>query len=503
MKKAVSRIEKAINREEVIAIYGDYDVDGLSATTVLKTALEAVGGNIITFVPDRFEDGYGLSTNGIDKLSSEGASLIITVDTGSLAHEQIDYAKTKKIDVIVTDHHNVGNKLPNALAIINPKRHDSKYPYKELAGVGVAFGLVRALQSTDYGLKQGKEKWLLDLVALGTVCDIVPLTGENRILVYWGLKVMAKTSRPGIRVLAKISDVELDKITTNSLGFRLGPRLNASGRLEHADISLELLTSDSKPIAEKLAQKLDDLNYQRRNEQEKIYMEALEQSRTQTDESVQIFVHPEWSHGVVGVVASKLVEELKKPVFILQQEDDILKGSARSFGGFHLADAIADSDKHLIKGGGHKYAAGVTLKASSLESFRRAINKYYRVQNLQQQELHLVPKTDVKLSDFKGLDNELIELFEKLEPYGESNSQPLLQIDGIKVVNWRPVGHDGKHAKMSLRDKHNNELDAIGFGLGNSMDDSNSIVSITTHIEINNFRNSKTIQLVIKSLTPM
>ncbi len=494
MDKAVERIVKAKEAGETLAVYGDYDIDGMTATTILAEALSKMGFRVETFIPDRFVDGYGMTERGVDELREKGVSLLMTVDTGSLAHKHVQYAAEHGVDVIVTDHHTVGETLPEAVAVINPKRPDSQYPYIHMAGVGVAFTLIRALQTKLDGLPQGQEKWLLDLVALGTVCDVVPLTGENRILVYYGLIVMSQTNRPGLHALAQVSDIDIKDVDPRVLGWRFGPRLNASGRLTHAKASMDLLAAPSLEEARQLASTLDDMNSERRQLQQDIYSQAAEQAEAQADAPVLVLAGEGWNHGVVGIVAARLTEEMARPTFVLEIDGDITKGSARSFGDFHLAKAIDASRQHLQNGGGHAAAAGVTMSSDKLEDFRKAVNEYYASLKLNNQLEFLRAKADVTLADFSGLDDELIALMNTLEPYGTEHEEPIFQVDNVTVADWRPVGKEGTHAKVTLVDSNGLKRDAIGFGLAAKMESAGETISPVFSLEHNEWNGRKSIQ---------
>ena len=335
IKKAVKRLTEAKLKGQKVGIYGDYDLDGISATALLSQAFEAFGINSVGFIPDRFAEGYGMSQSGVDDLKKSGVELIVTVDCGSRSHQEIKYASSIGIDCIVTDHHEI-DALPPALAVVNPKRTDSKYPFRERAGAGVAFGLVQALRLSGLtGVGVGQEKWLLDLVALATVSDVVPLVGENRTLVHFGLKVLSKTKRPGLKALLSVAgSTEIDEETVS---YQLGPRLNAAGRLEHAKLSLELLMTKSTSEAQKIAQELNNLNSQRRSQQEEIYKACHKLAKASLN-PVLVLADKKWSHGINGIVASKLVENFSKPALVMQHlEDGLTKGSARSFAAFDWA----------------------------------------------------------------------------------------------------------------------------------------------------------------------
>jgi len=500
IKKAIKRIKQAHSKKQKVVIYGDYDIDGLTATTVLLEAFAAFGIEADYYMPNRFTEGYGLSKTGIDGCKKMKADLIVTVDCGSRSIEEIDYANSLGIDVVVTDHHELGEELPNAIAVVNPKRTDSKYPWRDLAGVGVAFKLVTALQNELKGLDDGQEKWLLDLVALGTVCDVVDLLDENRIIVWWGLKVMSKTRRPGIKALANVSGVELKDVNAEDLGFRFGPRLNAAGRLEHAKRSLELLRAETDEEAFKIADELNVLNQQRRDDQQKIFEEACLMAEDFADDPVLVLVNKDWSHGINGIVASKLVEKFNKPTFVMQILGDKTKGSARSFGDFHLADALKTVQPMLLSGGGHKFAAGATIKTSDIENFRKAMNKFFDEQNLEDQARFLLADSDVELEVFDGISLELLELLDQLAPFGNNNQQPIFTAKGVKLDNWKPVGVTQTHAKSIFKDKNGYKIDGIGFSIAHKMPEPGSTVEVVYHPQKNSFNGRTSVQIQILTI---
>jgi len=464
MDKAVDRLVHARIDQERITIYGDYDIDGLTATTVLLEAFEAFGfKNVEAFIPNRFVEGYGLTVDAIEKIANTGARVIVTVDCGSLSEKEIVRANELGVDVIVTDHHNVAPVQPPAVAVINPKRRDHSYPFIDLAGVGVAFKLVQALQTRLEGLPKGQEKWLLDLVALGTVCDVVTLVDENRANVYWGLKVLAKTRRPGLRALMAVSGVRPEEVNARSLGFALGPRMNAAGRLETAKHALEMLRAKDPIEALEKAQLLDALNVARRKDQDKIFREALLQAEMFKDDPVLVVSHPDWNHGIIGIVAAKLLEKYKKPTYVLQEMGEEAKGSARSYGDFSAADAIRASDDLIIKGGGHKLAAGVTLPTKNIGLFRQRVNEYYRSLRLFNQELLLLPKEDAVARTLAEVHEELLGQLALLEPFGNGNPEPILRSDGLLVVNHRRMGADAQHVKLEVQDQTGYSLQMLAF----------------------------------------
>lgn len=451
MDKAVARLVTAREKQEKITIYGDYDIDGLTATTLLLDAFESFGfENVKSFIPNRFVEGYGLTVDAIERIAADGAQLIVTVDCGSLSHKEIERANELGVDVIVTDHHNVAETPPPAVATVNPKRKDHSYPFVDLAGVGVAFKLVQALQTKLDGLESGQEKWLLDLVALGTVCDVVTLVDENRTNVYWGLKVLAQTRRPGLKALMAVAGVEPRTVNARSLGFGLGPRMNAAGRLETAEYSLELLRATDGLAALTIARQLDEMNKARRAEQDKIFKEAIIQTEERVNDPVLVVSGKNWNHGIVGIVAAKLLEKYKKPTFVIEEMGEEAKGSARSYGDFSAADAIRAADDLIIKGGGHKLAAGVTLKTENIPAFRERVNQFFKDQKLREQTALLLPRADSD-ADIIELTEALVDELGQLEPFGSGNPQPIFKSNELVVLGIRKMGADSQHVKLTLK----------------------------------------------------
>ena len=463
MERAVDRLVAAHNKQEKITIYGDYDIDGLTATTLLLDAFESFGfEDVKAFIPNRFVEGYGLTVDAVERIGATGAQLIITVDCGSLSTKEIERANELGVDVIVTDHHNVLDVQPPAVAVINPKRPDHAYPFIDLAGVGVAFKLVQALQTKLDGLKSGQEKWLLDLVALGTVCDVVTLVDENRANVFWGLKVLAQTRRPGLKALMAVSGIDPTKVNARSLGFGLGPRMNAAGRLETAQHALDMLIAKDGMVALEKAQYLNELNAARRAEQDIIFKEAIIQAEKYADDPVLVVSSKGWNHGIIGIVAAKLLEKYKKPTYVLEEMGAESKGSARSYGDFSAADAIRAADDIITKGGGHKLAAGVTMPTKNIEAFRARVNEFYRSQKLFNQSVLLLPKADSN-ADFGHVTEELIAMLETLEPFGNGNPQPVLKSENVLVTNQRRMGAESQHVKLELQDESGKKLQMLAF----------------------------------------
>lgn len=464
MEKAVARLVEAREKRERIMIYGDYDIDGLTATTLLLDAFGSFGfEHVEAFIPNRFVEGYGLTIDAVETIAKNGAQLIVTVDCGSLSHKEIVRANELGVDVIVTDHHNVSEIQPPAVAVVNPKRTDHSYPFIDLAGVGVAFKLVQALQTRLPGLPEGNEKWLLDLVALGTVCDVVSLVDENRVNVYWGLKVLAKTRRPGLKALMAVARVEPESLNARSLGFGLGPRMNAAGRLETARHSLDMLLASEKELAFEKAEQLDALNVARRSDQDVIFKEAIIQAERYKNDPVLVLSGADWNHGIVGIVAAKILEKYKKPAYVLQEMDDHAKGSARSFGGFSAVAAIRASDDIITKGGGHTLAAGVTLPTENIAAFRTRVNEFYKSLKLENQEALLVPKPDVVIDDLTEVTEELIDQLALLEPFGSGNPEPILRLENVIVTDQRRMGADNQHVKLEIKDRTGKRMQVLSF----------------------------------------
>ena len=515
MQAAVDRLGEARRKQEHIMIYGDYDIDGLTATTVLLDALKSFGFRYVdAFIPNRFIEGYGMTDAAVETIAKSGATLIITVDCGSLSEGPITRAKELGVDVIVTDHHNVAPVQPPAVAVINPKRllqdypesyerfilkDDSPkkdiYPFLDLPGVGVAFKLVQALQTKLDGLDVGQEKWLLDLVALGTVCDIVTLVDENRTHVYWGLKVLAKTRRQGLRALMAVSGVEAEKINARALGFGLGPRMNAAGRLETAKYSQDMLLATREDIALELAQKLDEMNTERRRQQDEIFKAAIEQAEVMADDRVLVLSHPDWSHGIIGIVAAKILEKYKKPTYVLQEIGDESKGSARSFGDFSVADAIRASDDIITKGGGHKLAAGVTLPTQNIAAFRQRVNEFYDSCGLTDQTDLLLPTEDVVVDTFEGVNEQLIVQLAALEPYGSANPEPIICFRHMLVARVRKMGADSQHVKLDLQDAQNHHIEMIGFSVPQEwFVEVGQYVTVWAQLSVNEWRGRRSVE---------
>ncbi|MDO4870911.1 MAG: single-stranded-DNA-specific exonuclease RecJ [Candidatus Saccharibacteria bacterium] len=479
MDKAVSRLVKAKEGQQKIVIFGDYDADGVTSTALLLDALASFGfKNVDFYLPDRFTNGYGLTITAIEDIVTKNKpDLIITVDCGSLNHAEITRANELGVDVIVTDHHNLAEIQPSAVAVINPKRPENNYPNRNLAGVGTAFTLVRALQTVLTGLENGREKWLLDLVAIGTIADLMELTGENRVLVKFGLIVLNKTRRLGLKHL--LDKNKLESVTSETIGFIIGPRLNAAGRLERADLALEVLTASDLAEADARVEKLDFLNTKRRALQNKVYTEAREQAMKNND-AVLVLSGDNWHEGVVGIAASHIEEEFQKPVFLLSKKNDVSKGSARSFGDFSVFEAIEYCRPLLKTGGGHKAAGGLSLATENFDIFRQRVNEFYTSLNLTNQLQYFEPKIEIELANFNLLTDDLYQQIQQFEPFGVGNPEPIFRVKNLKIQQVILLGTENQHLKLYLSDANNKSFEMIRFNYNqdwkNRLDDKVDVI---------------------------
>lgn len=459
MALAVKRVQAAVQQGEKVLIYGDYDVDGVTASTVLYDALRLAGVKAIEIMlPNRFTDGYGMSQKAVQRAQTMGASLVMTVDCGSQNHEIVAELNQAGIDTIVTDHHECGATLPEAVAVVNPKRTDvDAGELRNLAGCGVAFKLAQALVQAGM-IPEGQEKWLLDLVAIGTVCDSMKLTGENRRLCYYGFKVLEKTRRPGLKELMRLAGVQ--HLDTEAIGFQLGPRLNAAGRMETAEKALKLLLAQSRMEAAQLALELEELNKARKTQQNAAVHEI--EAQGVGDDPVIVAVG-DWHEGILGIVAGRLVEQYRRPAFVLAECDGVYKGSGRSFGEFNLAEALTVCNKYLLGGGGHAEACGLKVEKAKLEDFRRAVNAYYQSLNLQNQERFFAVQEDLAVEDFAELSLEFLQELKQLEPYGTGNAEPVFLLPEVRVVEAAKLGAEAQHLRLMVWDRQGKSLKLIQF----------------------------------------
>lgn len=459
MAQAVERIRQAVERGEKVLIYGDYDVDGVTASTIMHDTLKLAGvTEVEVMLPNRFTDGYGMSRKCVERAREWGAGLVVTVDCGSRNHEVVMELKEAGVDVIVTDHHECGETLPEAVAVVNPKRSDANAgEMRELAGAGVAFKVAQALVMAGV-IPEGQEKWLLDLVLIGTVCDSMRMTGENRRLCYYGMKVLEKTRRPGLKELMRVAGT--NRLGGEAIGFQLGPRLNAAGRMETAEHALRLLMAEKKTEAASLALVLNRLNEQRRSQQNEAAKEIDERG---VGEDPVIVAQGEWHEGVLGIIAGRLVEEYRRPAFVLSEVDGVLKGSGRSFGEFNLAEALNVCGEYIIGGGGHAEACGLKVKKEGLDDFRRAVNEYYRGLGLRDQERFLGVREDLEVRDFEELSLELLEDLRRLEPFGLGNAEPVFLLSEVRVAEASKMGKEGEHLRLIVWDQQGESMKLVQF----------------------------------------
>lgn len=499
MRAAVDRIQYAIQQQEPIAIYGDYDVDGVTSTALLVEAFQYLNANVRGYIPNRFEEGYGLNNNALDELKASGVKLVITVDCGIRSPNETLYANSLGLDLIISDHHHPAEgDLPAAFAVINPKQPGDIYPDKDLAGVGIAYKIAEALASLSpsaFSLDA-----LLDLVALGTVADLAPLVGENRILVRKGLRQMKQTARQGLFSLAAVSEIKLEKVNAGNIGFSLGPRLNAAGRVKEALAAYELLITKDASRAGQLAQELNIQNRQRQNITKDMQARADEIAKKDDPDSFLLFAAQEdFNSGVIGLAASRLTETYYRPAIVASKGEEETRGSCRSIPEFHITDALDQCADLLVRHGGHAAAAGFTVKNENLSELVSRL-KNIAAQQLSNVDLRptVTADAEVSLVDFRP------ELFEKalkyLEPTGYGNPNAAFVARNVKVKNARTVGADAKHLKLSLEDAEGYIHDAIGFRLGDWKNKMPQRVDILFSYEPNEYNGKINYQLNLKDL---
>jgi single-stranded-DNA-specific exonuclease len=502
MDRAVDRAARALDAGEKITVYGDYDVDGAVATSMLVLYLRELGANVDFYIPNRLTEGYSLNKNALDTLAQNGTKLIVTVDNGITAIPEAAYAKTLGLDLIVTDHHKVGSGIPEAVAVVDPQRLDCAYPFKGICGAGVAFKFMAALRSflRDRGHFATREepnlKRYFDLLCIPTVCDVVPLVDENRFFVKEGLKHLGRTKRVGLKALLKICQLEGKDVSAYDLGFKLGPRINACGRLVDASLGVRMLTSDSETEAYAIARELDRLNQERRDIEKSITEEAfarIEGSGRQDALGVTVY-EASWHVGVVGIVASRLVEKLNRPVFILARaENGLVKGSGRSVPGVNLVAALNDCAECLVVYGGHEAAAGVTLEEANVTEFARLFDAAVKKQ-LSPAELVRTTWVDAELK-LSEIDERFVRELERLEPFGMGNAKPVFAAQGLEVAAKRIVGVNHLKLKIAGDDA---VFDAIAFNKSGAYEGLSDRTGLLFGVELNEFNNTESIQLVVK-----
>ena len=497
MDIAIKRIKKAIENQEKVIIYGDYDVDGITSITVLKSFLKDVGLDVDYYIPNRLEEGYGLNKNAIDEIAKKEYKLMITVDCGISAIEEVDYANSLGIEVIITDHHEPGDELPNALAVVDNKRKDNKYPFRELAGVGVAFKVSQAL-AQSMNIREEEYLKYLDIVCVGTISDIVPLVSENRVITKLGLKLVKQTRNMGLRAI--INSSGYSQINSTTISFGVAPRINACGRMGKAEQALKLLLSKDIYEVNKLTQELNSYNRERQEIEKEIFENVLtkiEQNNLAKNRTI-VVGGENWHHGVIGIVSSKITEKYFKPSILLSfEEDGTGKGSGRSIPGFDLHEALMKCENCLEKFGGHSMAVGLTIKKENLEQF---YNEFEKIAEENKTE-NIVPiiNVDAKI-ELDKIDKSVVEDLKQLEPFGEANKTPTFALKNIRIDSIRALS-EGKHLKLTLRE-NNQIINAIGFNIG-ELAEAYKIgdkIDIAGVLEINTFNGIDNLQINIKDI---
>lgn len=468
MDKAVERIETAIANKENILVFGDYDVDGTTAVSLVSSYLKTLSPNIATYVPDRYDEGYGISFKGVDYADDNGCSLIIALDCGIKSIDHIAYAKEKNIDFIICDHHRPGEFLPDAVAVLDPKRDDCTYPYDELCGCGIGFKLIQALGMNRNETIEDLAGYL-DLVATAIAADIVPMTGENRILAKFGLEVINTSPRPGIKAL--IGQIKKQTLDITDVVFIIAPRINAAGRIKHGNHAVELLTEFGFEQAEKFAKEIEKYNSDRKDLDKQITKEALRQIEENAEQQrfTTVVFDENWHKGVIGIVASRLIETYYRPTLVFTKSGDKYAASARSVKDFDVYNALQACAEHLEQFGGHMYAAGMTLKAEKYFDFKEAFEKV--VKETMPEALR-TPEVSIDAEiDFEEITPKLIRLLKQFEPFGPQNMTPVFMTKGVTDTGFaKTLGADDEHLRAYVKQNESGGIGAIGFGLGKHLD---------------------------------
>jgi len=499
MAKAVNRIEKAILAQENILVYGDYDVDGTTSVALMSSYLEKRSPQVTTYIPDRYDEGYGVSYKSIDYASDNDISLIIALDCGIKAIEKVAYAASKGIDFIICDHHRPGDRVPNAVAVLDPKQEDCEYPYKELCGCGVGFKLIQAIEEKKGGSIDGLLPYL-DLVATAIAADIVPITGENRILAYYGLQVMNQNPRMGFKAL--LSQVKKDTLTITDVVFIIAPRINAAGRMKHGLHAVTLLKEKHLEVALQYAAEIENYNSDRKDVDKSITEEALSQIKKNSEEQqyTTVVYQDNWHKGVIGIVASRLTETYYRPTLVFTKSGEKLAASARSVKGFDVYNALNACSDYIEQFGGHKYAAGLTLLEEQYEQFKQ---KFEEVVSSTIDKKLLIPEIQIDaVLELNQITPKFFRILKQFAPFGPGNMAPVFMTEGVRDTGYgRCVGVDGKHLKCKV-EKKNIAIDAIGFGLGDKYDIivSNQKYKIAYSIDENEWNGEVNLQLKLKDI---
>jgi len=500
MEKAVARIEKAIANQENILVYGDYDVDGTTSVALVSSYLLSYYPNVATYIPDRYGEGYGISFKGIDFAEDNDFSLIIALDCGIKAIEKVDYASKKGIDFVICDHHRPGDKIPEAIAVLDPKREDCEYPYKELCGCGVGFKLIQAL-SEKRGLQIEDLLIYLDLVATAIGADIVPITGENRILAYHGLIVINTLPRPGFKAI--INQVKKTTLTITDVVFIIAPRINAAGRMKHGNHAVTLLSEMDTDLAESYAAEIETYNLDRRETDKRITVEALAQIKENKEEDrfTTVVYQENWHKGVIGIVASRLTETYYRPTLVFTKSGDKLAASARSVKGFDVYNALEACKEHIEQFGGHKYAAGLTLLEKDYEAFKTQFEKVVKETidpKLLTPELKI--NTQLNLSEITP---KFFRILKQFAPFGPGNMSPVFMSQDVKDIGYgKCVGEDDKHIKLTVSQFGEGKIEGIGFNLGNKLEliKNKKLFKVAYAIDENHWQGTIKLQLRIKDI---
>lgn len=499
MKKATERIKKAIENKERIYIYGDYDVDGVSSTSILYIYFKSIDYPVKYYIPNRLEEGYGINEDAIRKISNDGCDLIITVDCGITSVNEVGLANELGIDVIITDHHECQSDVPDAYAIVNPKQDDCNYPFDMLCGCGVAFKMIQAL--TDEEEFKTSMFDYLEVVTLATICDIVPLIDENRIIVKNGLKLMKEGKNLGLRELIKVCGIETSKIGSSHIGYSVGPRINASGRLGHSYLGVQLFTTDLEDEAKEIANILEAKNIERQMIESKMYKEAedvISSSENYKDDKVLVVAKEGWQHGIIGIVASKLTEKYYKPTILLTIEDGEATGSARSIKGFSIFDALVSCKDLMNKFGGHEQAAGLALNAENIEELRKRVNKIADY-NLNKDDLIENIKVEYELEE-ESATLDLVDNLHKLEPFGLSNPSPRFIMRDLLLTNIYKMGKNKQHLKLICENEKSYEC--VGFNMAYLAENfqEGDKIDVLFQVDENNFNNDRKVQFLLKDI---
>lgn len=501
MHKAVERIEKALAKKEKILIFGDYDVDGVLSVVILIRALRKCGGDVDFLIPNRLQDGYGLKTHFLDTIQRKQASLVISVDCGIRAVEFVREAKQRNIDVIITDHHLPGQEIPNAEAVIDPALPDSAYPDKKLAGVGVAFKLIQALLQKR-GLRRHFIHYL-KLVSIGTVADIVELRGENRLFVKFGLKALRDPSNPGLSSILNVCGLQDSRISAGDVGFRIGPRINAAGRMGDPDLAVRLFFTSSYGESETIARHLDRLNSDRQKIEQHIYAEALDsiQARRLHQKYKMILLGcRKWHRGIIGIVASKLKRLLHQPIILFAYQDDRAFGSGRSIPGFPLITCLEDNREQFVNYGGHTHAVGCEVESHKMDELKTVLNQYVQ-EKLSGQDLQRKIQIDAGL-DLDDISHSFMDELQNLAPFGTGNPRPLFVSKRINIIS-SPQVLKGRHTKLLVRQK-NRVFEALGWGRGDWGEklSSGDMVDLVYSLQTSEYLGEERVNLIIEDLKP-